>query len=63
MPITLKNCIQDGAQFYRDSEDYDADSLIASYPEMVAHDFDLDGAVKARERFAKEFPAYVEVAP
>jgi hypothetical protein len=68
--IVLKDCSQDGGTFYRepatDEPEKEVDGngnstwgVIASYPEMVKHDHDMDGAQRARERFAKEHPAFI----
>ena len=46
--------IQDGAQFYREDDGI----LLASYPDLVANDGDLDGAIAARFVFVTENPEY-----
>lgn len=61
--IELKGIVQDGPDFYLDPDDnphipLDELPRIASYPELVKSDRDLEGALKARERFAKEYPQY-----
>lgn len=57
MPIWLDGAFQDGPDFYH--EDGYLAGLIVSYPEMVNGDFDMSGAIAARDRFAREFPEFV----
>lgn len=52
---------QDGPDFYHVREF--SCSLIAAYPELVADDFDTNGAAKARERFLSEFERLIDVLP
>jgi hypothetical protein len=47
---------QDGADFYHEKF-----GLIASYPDMVRDDHDMDGAVSARRQFAADYPEYASV--
>lgn len=47
---------QDGSNFYQE----DTGELIVSYPEMVKNDQDLEGAMRAEERFAREYPQYIK---
>lgn len=45
---TREDYYQDGANFYKDD---DSGELLASYPELVKNDYDLDGAAAARAKF------------
>lgn len=54
MNTPKRACIQDGADFYATTGDDIA--LVASYPGMVLHDYDLPGAERARIRFLAEHP-------
>lgn len=42
--------LQDGAQFYDELDG----GLIAEYPKLVAHDYDMAGAEEARRRFTED---------
>lgn len=58
--IRLIGAYQDGKDFYKDQGDYDVDEsgLIASYPGIVKHDYDMDGAYEARLMFVRDHPEY-----
>lgn len=66
--IILKGCFQDGGQFYAEDPPGTDDlpewerptSLIADYGDLK--DSDMDGARRARERFAAEYPRFVSCA-
>jgi hypothetical protein len=64
MIIKLINGVfQDGADFYREIIGPDDEAIsehIKSYPNIVKNDYDMEGARKAREAFAKEFPQDVK---
>lgn len=45
---------QDGGQFYDDRDG----SLIADYGYLVSHDYDMQGAGRARAKFQAEHPQY-----
>lgn len=47
--MNRRACFQDGPDFYDE-----AGGHIDSYPEIVLNDYDLPGAVRARERFLRE---------
>lgn len=49
---------QDGACFFTDA----TGAEIITYHGMVANDSDMDGAVKARKRFIKEYGDYYRIA-
>lgn len=62
--IKLRGAYQDGADFYVEDplghdEDHPRARRIASYPDLVRNDFDIEGARLARRRFAENFPRYV----
>jgi hypothetical protein len=49
-----KPAYQDGATFY----DATTGKPIATYRDLVAHDYDMQGAISARAAFLTDFPAY-----
>lgn len=51
---SIRTAEQDGRDFY----DADTGHLIASYPELVRHDFDIEGAQAARARFLSDHIGY-----
>jgi hypothetical protein len=68
--IRLKNCIQDGGQFYAAQpgwldglpEHERPCPLIADYGDMVYSNNDIAGAERARILFSVNFPAFVVAA-
>lgn len=55
--LRLKNATQayqDGAEFYES----ESGKLIVSYGKLVKNDHDMQGAIKAFEKFREEFPQY-----
>lgn len=50
--------LQDGAQFYNE----ETGELVAEFPHLVAHDYDMEGATLARETFRDAFPGAVFLA-
>ena len=58
--IELYGVSQDGASFFaeRDTPHAPMGNCIACYPALVVSDFDTEGAERARERFALDYPIY-----
>lgn len=54
----MKKFYQDGREFY----DAATGVVIASYPDLVKNDHDVEGAQEARKRFMQEHPDYEPVA-
>lgn len=50
----MKQFFQDGAEF----TDVNTREKIASYPNVVEHDFDMVGAILCRMQFEVEHPEY-----
>ena len=53
-PIPLRGAYQDGPTFY----DEETGGVVAFYPSLVAHDYDVAGAQRAREQFLRDHPRY-----
>lgn len=49
-----KQAIQDGAEFY----DVVSGDCVDRYPNLVAYDYDMHGAMIAREQFLADHPEY-----
>lgn len=61
MHIKLKpECFQDGPDFYLEETEEHGAQLLASYPQLVQGDWDMDGARLAREHFALQFPELIQ---
>lgn len=63
--IRLVGAFQDGADFYAEIIGPDNEAIsehLTSYPHAVRGDYDMPGARRARELFARDFPQFCRVS-